>query len=113
MTTEMTGYIASALVLLTFMAKDARLMRTIAILSNLAFMSYAVLAGASPILCLHVLLLGVNIVRLKELLRELRRSRATQARAVRRRSLAAPAPAAGAIDHGGDSSPTNGATATS
>ena len=72
MTTEMTGYIASTLVLLTFIAKDARLMRAIAIFSNIAFISYAALAGLSPVLCLHLLLLGVNIVRLRELQREFR-----------------------------------------
>jgi hypothetical protein len=77
MTTDMTGYIASLLVLLTFMARDARLMRAIAIVSNLAFISYAALAGLSPVLCLHVLLLGVNIVRLNELQRTFRRAGAS------------------------------------
>lgn len=69
MTTELTGYIASALVLLTFIAKDARLMRTIAIFSNFAFISYGALAGLSPVLFLHILLLGVNVIRLVEIQR--------------------------------------------
>jgi hypothetical protein len=71
MITEMTGYVASALVLLTFTAKDARLMRVVAILSNLAFIGYGALANVSPVLVLHILLLGVNAVRLAEILRDI------------------------------------------
>jgi hypothetical protein len=71
MITEMTGYVASALVLLTFMAKDARLMRVVAIFSNLAFMIYGALANVSPVLFLHILLLGVNAIRLAEIQRDI------------------------------------------
>ena len=70
MTTEITGYIASALVLLTFMTKDMRILRIlriIAILSNVAFIAYGALGWLAPILFLHVLLLPLNVVRLKEL----------------------------------------------
>lgn len=65
--TEITGYIASALVLLTFMTKDMRVLRLVAILSNVAFIAYGALGWLAPILFLHLLLLPLNIVRLTEL----------------------------------------------
>jgi len=52
-----SGYVASTLVLFTFVAKDMRLLRTIAIFSNLAFIT------------LHLALLPLNIVRLAEIVR--------------------------------------------
>jgi hypothetical protein len=69
MTTEITGYIASALVLLTFMAKDMRLLRIVAILSNVAFIAYGILGWLPPIFFLHLILLPLNIVRLNEVRR--------------------------------------------
>jgi hypothetical protein len=69
MATEIAGYVASALVLLTFMTKDMRLLRIIAILSNLAFIVYAILGSLAPIFFLHLLLLPLNLVRLNELRR--------------------------------------------
>jgi len=67
MTIEIAGYIASTLVLLTFMTKDMRLLRMIAIVSNCAFIWYGALGWLLPILCLHLLLLPLNIIRLREL----------------------------------------------
>ena len=67
MTTEITGYLASALVLLTFMTKDMRVLRIVAILSNVAFIAYGALGWLTPILFLHGLLLPLNVIRLKEL----------------------------------------------
>ena len=64
---EVIGYVASALVLLTFMTKDMRLLRTIAIASNVAFIVYGALGWLAPILCLHLMLLPLNVVRLREL----------------------------------------------
>jgi hypothetical protein len=58
------------MVLLTFMAKDVRLLRVLAILSNIAFITYGVLAWLAPVLCLHLLLLPVNVLRLRSLLVE-------------------------------------------
>ena len=63
---ELTGYVASTLVLLTFVAKDMRLLRTIAIFSNLAFITYGTIEWLPPVLFLHLLLLPLNIVRLRE-----------------------------------------------
>ena len=68
--TVISGYVASALVLLTFVAKDMRLLRTAAIFSNLAFITYGTLELLPPVLFLHVVLLPLNMARLSELLRE-------------------------------------------
>jgi hypothetical protein len=66
---EISGYVASVLVLLTFIAKDMRLLRTAAIFSNLAFITYGTLQWLPPVLVLHVVLLPLNMVRLSEVLR--------------------------------------------
>ena len=65
---DFTGYLASMLVLLTFATKDMRLLRVVAILSNLAFISYGALAWLPPVLGLHLLLLPLNIIRLREMM---------------------------------------------
>jgi CRP/FNR family transcriptional regulator, cyclic AMP receptor protein len=64
-----SGYVASALVLLTFVAKDMRVLRTVAIISNLAFITYGTIAWLPPVLILHMVLLPLNIVRLAEIVR--------------------------------------------
>lgn len=66
--TELAGYVACSLVLLTFLTKDMRLLRIVAIFSNIAFISYATLAWLPPVVCLHLLLLAVNLLRLREVL---------------------------------------------
>lgn len=66
---EISGYVASVLVLLTFIAKDTRLLRTAAIFSNLAFITYGTLQWLPPVLALHVVLLPLNMVRLSEVLK--------------------------------------------
>jgi CRP/FNR family transcriptional regulator, cyclic AMP receptor protein len=63
---EGAGYLASLLVLLTFLMKDMRPLRITAILSNIAFIAYAGLNWLPPVLVLHVLLLPVNILRLRQ-----------------------------------------------
>jgi hypothetical protein len=64
---EISGYIASLLVLLTFVAKDMRLLRTTAIFSNVAFIIHGTIAWLPPVLLLHSILLPLNIARLSEL----------------------------------------------
>ncbi len=64
---ELTGFVASALVLTTFAMKDMRLLRVVAILSNLAFMAYGALDWLPPVLFLHMTLLPLNIARLWEM----------------------------------------------
>ena len=67
-----SGYVASALVLLTFVAKDMRVLRTVAIFSNLAFITYGTIEWLPPVLFLHMVLLPLNIVRLAEIVRDSR-----------------------------------------
>jgi hypothetical protein len=64
---EMCGYLAGALVLLTFYTKTMIQLRYIAICSNFAFIIYALLVQLNPILVLHTLLLPLNVFRLWQL----------------------------------------------
>lgn len=61
---EWLGYLASLLVLLTFCMQGMVALRVMAIMSNLAFILYAGLAGIGPVMLLHVLLLPMNLYRL-------------------------------------------------
>src|SRR5437588_12794331 len=61
---DVIGFIASALVLMTFAMKEMRLLRVTAIFSNIAFVVYGALNGLLPVLALHLLLLPLNIRRL-------------------------------------------------
>jgi hypothetical protein len=65
---DIAGYVASTMVLLTFLTKDMRLLRVLAIFSNIAFVTYAMLVWLPPVLCLHLVLLPVNALRLREML---------------------------------------------
>jgi hypothetical protein len=69
---EVSGYVASTLVVFTFVAKDMRLLRTIAVFSNLAFIVYGTIEWLPPVLFLHLVLLPLNIVRLAEVVRATR-----------------------------------------
>lgn len=71
-TKDICGYFASTMVLCTFSVRSMRLLRWLGIASNLAFIAYAVIAGAPPILVLHSLLLPMNIYRLTQIERERR-----------------------------------------
>ena len=64
---EIVGYAASGLVLLTFTTKHMRPLRLLAILSNIAFISYGILDDIAPVLSLHLILLPLNIFRLLQL----------------------------------------------
>lgn len=63
---ESIGYLASALVLVTFCMRDMVTLRWVAIASNLAFIAYSGLTGIGPVLMLHLMLLPINVVRLAE-----------------------------------------------
>ncbi len=65
---DAAGYLASTMVLLTFMTKDMRLLRVLAIGSNVAFATYGLMVWLPPVFCLHLLLLPINALRLRELL---------------------------------------------
>lgn len=72
---EMAGYLASALVFLTFCMKTLIPLRLMAIASNVVFIIYAIGAGLAPVLLLHAGLLPLNILRTYEQIRIYRRVR--------------------------------------
>jgi hypothetical protein len=57
---DSVGYLASALVLLTFCMRTMLSLRAVAICSNLAFIAYGLSDEIYPVLILHVILLPVN-----------------------------------------------------
>lgn len=65
---DIVGYWASTMVFLTFVTKDMRLLRVLALVSNVAFLSYGLLAWLPPVFCLHLVLLPINAIRLSEIL---------------------------------------------
>jgi CRP/FNR family transcriptional regulator, cyclic AMP receptor protein len=67
--TDLIGYLASLLVLMTFCMQGMVALRLLAIASNLAFIGYGLLADIQPVLFLHVLLLPTNVYRLAQMLR--------------------------------------------
>lgn len=67
------GWIAAFLTLTSFSMKTMIPLRTMAITSNLAFITYGGLAGFYPVFALHCILLPFNIYRVVEMLRLTRR----------------------------------------
>jgi len=63
------GFIAAALVLVTFYQRQMIPLRLAALGSNLAFIVYGLALGLAPVWLLHALLLPVNASRLAEALR--------------------------------------------
>jgi hypothetical protein len=66
--TNILGYAAAFLVLLTFSMKTMVRLRIIGIVSNLFFISYGYLGHAYPVMFLHIILLPLNIFRLVQIL---------------------------------------------
>ena len=64
---ELIGYLASLLVFSTFYMKTMIPLRSVAIASNVAFISYGYLAGLYPVFLLHVVLLPLNVWRLYQM----------------------------------------------
>lgn len=62
------GYIAALLVFVTFWMKTMVPLRMLGIGSNIFFIAYGFLAAAYPPLLLHLLLLPLNAVRLREMM---------------------------------------------
>jgi CRP/FNR family cyclic AMP-dependent transcriptional regulator len=69
------GYLAAVLVFLTFYMKTMVPLRVTGICSNCAFIVYGYLGGLYPVLILHCILLPLNSVRLREMLRLTRQVR--------------------------------------
>jgi hypothetical protein len=72
---ELVGYLASALVFVTFYMKTTVPLRLIAIASNIAFIAYGYLGDMMPILLLHAGLLPLNLWRVCQTLRPVNRLR--------------------------------------
>ena len=68
---DLTGYIASGLVLGAFSMKNMVQLRIAAIASNVAFIGYGLGLDLIPVVALHVALLPLNVWRLWEVLRDL------------------------------------------
>ncbi|MGB6285522.1 MAG: cyclic nucleotide-binding domain-containing protein [Xanthobacteraceae bacterium] len=66
---EIAGYLAAGLVFLTFYMKTMVPLRIIGICSNCTFIMYGYLGGLYPVLILHFILLPLNGLRLREILR--------------------------------------------
>jgi CRP/FNR family cyclic AMP-dependent transcriptional regulator len=73
---DIIGFVASALVFLTFCMRTLLPLRLVAIASNLFFIIYGMMAGLMPILALHLLLLPMNLWRTAQQLQTRRRMRA-------------------------------------
>lgn len=65
--TDLAGYTASTILLLTFMTEDMCLLCVLTIFSNIAFITYGVFVWLPPVFCLHFLLLPVNAFQLREM----------------------------------------------
>ncbi|MEM8870549.1 MAG: hypothetical protein AAGB10_02855 [Pseudomonadota bacterium] len=58
---ELIGYAAAATMLLTFSMKNAVMLRLLAIVANIFFISYGIGAGLVPVVLLHMVLAPINI----------------------------------------------------
>ncbi|HVH81485.1 MAG TPA: hypothetical protein VM782_18940 [Stellaceae bacterium] len=67
MTTQLLGWFASTLVFATFCARQMIALRVLAIASNLAFIAYGYQASLWPIVGLHLAMLPINILRVRQL----------------------------------------------
>jgi hypothetical protein len=61
---DVLGYAAASAVLASFMMRSMVLLRLVAILSNVLFLSYGYVAHIYPVLLLHAALLPINVARL-------------------------------------------------
>lgn len=66
---QLVGYLASLLVFSTFYMKTMIPLRCVAITSNVAFLTYGWFAGLYPVFLLHVVLLPLNVLRLRQMYR--------------------------------------------
>lgn len=72
---DIAGYVAALLVVGTFYMKTMIPLRAVAIASNVAFMAYGYVQGLHPVLLLHLVLLPLNCVRLRQMRTLIRRVR--------------------------------------
>src|SRR3974390_1799503 len=72
---EVSGYVAAVLVFMTFYMKTMIPLRIVGICSNCAFIMYGYLDGLNPVLILHLILLPLNSLRLREMLKLIKQVR--------------------------------------
>src|SRR5215475_6503937 len=70
---EVAGYIASLLVFCAFYMKTMIPLRSVAIASNVAFLTYGLAGRLYPIAALHAILLPLNVLRLRQMRSLIRR----------------------------------------
>jgi hypothetical protein len=70
---DLCGFVAAAMTLMTFAQRTMLPMRVTALLANVFFILYGWLGPFYPVLILHVILLPVNMIRLREVARGPRR----------------------------------------
>ena len=61
---DLVGYLAAGLVIAAFCMKDIMHLRIVGVASNVAFLTYGVAFGLTPVWLLHLVLLPVNLGRL-------------------------------------------------
>ncbi|MBV9347817.1 MAG: Crp/Fnr family transcriptional regulator [Pseudolabrys sp.] len=74
--TDVAGYVAAVLVFMTFYMKTMIPLRVVGICSNCVFILYAFMGSLYPVLVLHIILLPLNSVRLRQMLRLTKQVRA-------------------------------------
>ena len=57
---DATGYLASSLVIMAFCMKDIVALRVVALVSNVAFLTYGLALHLMPVWLLHAILLPIN-----------------------------------------------------
>jgi hypothetical protein len=70
---DVLGWAAALLTLMTFVCRDMRRLRLLALSANAAFIAYGALAQLLPVLALHLALVPVNLWRLNQTLRPAQR----------------------------------------
>jgi hypothetical protein len=68
---DVLGYAASGLTLATFAQRSMIPMRILALAANVCFIGYGTMGVYLPVLILHLVLLPINLVRLRTLVAEL------------------------------------------
>jgi len=67
---DVFGYVASGLTLATFAQRSMLPMRILALAANVCFIGYGAMGVYLPVLILHLVLLPINLVRLRTLVVE-------------------------------------------
>ena len=67
---DVFGYAASGMTLATFAQRTMLPMRIMALGSNVCFIAYGAMGPFLPVLTLHLILLPINLARLRALLRQ-------------------------------------------